>query len=85
MILLGAPEGKTFDGGKRSEWLIVDATRRDRFGHEGDTIIPGCCDRWRHLHRHDRSPQDATAVAEIPVDDEEELPWQARKHSKRCD
>jgi hypothetical protein len=75
MILLGAPEGQQFAGGKRSEWLFIDPNRKDRFGHEGDTIIPGCCDRWKHLHREKIS--DESAVATVHTDDEDELPWQA--------
>ena len=77
MILLGAPEGQLFDGGKKSEWLFIDPQRRDRFGHEGDTIIPGCCERWKHLHR-EPVETDGGAVATIHQDNEDELPWQAR-------
>lgn len=77
MILLGAPDGQTFDGGKKSEWLFIDPQRIDRFGHEGDTIIPGCCDRWKHLHREKIS--DANAVLALQPDNEDELPWQVRQ------
>jgi hypothetical protein len=75
MILLGAPEGVIFHGGKNSEWLLIDPQRRDRFGHEGDTIIPGCCERWRHLHR-EQVQTSGSEVANLPADNEDELPWQ---------
>eukprot|EP01047_Picozoa_sp_COSAG01_P009464 COSAG01_NODE_389_length_17708_cov_111.404452_4_plen_79_part_00 len=29
------------DPSKKSEWLLIDPDHRDRFGHEGDTVIPG--------------------------------------------
>jgi hypothetical protein len=77
MILLGAPEGVSFHGGKNSEWLLIDPERRDRFGHEGETIIPGCCERWRHLHR-EQLQTGGNEVATLPADDEDELPWQVR-------
>jgi tetratricopeptide (TPR) repeat protein len=36
-------------GGGSNEWLIIDSNGKDRFGHVGDTIIPGSGDRWGHL------------------------------------
>ena len=44
-------------GGKSTEWLFVsppDGEKhgwRDRFGHVGDTIIPGAGTAWQHMHR----------------------------------
>ena len=68
------------DTSKGSEWLIIDPARKDRFGHEGDTIIPGAGTRWKHLHRKymdpDLPPADGTEVAEGTEDDMDELPWQ---------
>eukprot|EP01065_Artemidia_motanka_P018074 TRINITY_DN21421_c0_g1_i1.p1 TRINITY_DN21421_c0_g1~~TRINITY_DN21421_c0_g1_i1.p1 ORF type:complete len:638 (+),score=207.94 TRINITY_DN21421_c0_g1_i1:55-1968(+) len=46
-------EGYQGKGGKGSEWIIIDPDWRDRFAHEGDTYLPGCCTRWEHLHRPD--------------------------------
>ena len=37
--------------GEASEWIILDDELRDRFRHEGKTIIPGSGQRWSHLHR----------------------------------
>ena len=39
-------------GGKATEWLLVDPSRADRFGHEGETVICGAGEKWEHLHRH---------------------------------
>jgi len=69
------------DTSKNSEWLIIDPARKDRFGHEGDTIIPGAGTRWKHLHRKfmnpDTPPADGSEVAEGgEEDDMDELPWQ---------
>ena len=65
-------------GGKASEWLFIDPDHRDRFGHEGATVIPGSGRDWVHLHRKGRqgagSNPHAAALAE--VDDLNELPWQ---------
>lgn len=36
-------------GGGANEWLLIDDERKDRFGHLGETIIPGSGDRWGHL------------------------------------
>jgi hypothetical protein len=36
-------------GDKKSEWVMVDTEHKDRFGHVGETIIPGSGDRWGHL------------------------------------
>ena len=38
-------------GGKATEWLIIDDNNVDRFGHEGETVIPGAGTRWSFLHR----------------------------------
>ena len=36
---------------KTSEWLFIDPSFKDRFGHEGGTVIPGAGTKWTHLHR----------------------------------
>jgi hypothetical protein len=45
MGMVAAPEddskGYTATGGKSSEWLFIDSSYVDRFGHEGETVIPG--------------------------------------------
>eukprot|EP00927_Polykrikos_kofoidii_P048903 TRINITY_DN43072_c0_g1_i1.p1 TRINITY_DN43072_c0_g1~~TRINITY_DN43072_c0_g1_i1.p1 ORF type:complete len:1036 (-),score=219.78 TRINITY_DN43072_c0_g1_i1:105-3212(-) len=45
---------------ERREWLLVDANGRDRFAHEGDTIIPGAGVSWKHLHRGAKKPEKKT-------------------------
>ena len=37
-----------------SEWVFLDATWRDRFVHDGNTLIPGAGPRWRHVSRESR-------------------------------
>ena len=56
--------------GKSTEWLLIDPDGKDRFGHEGETVICGAGEKWTHLHRPDGPAPDAE------LDDEEELPWQ---------
>ena len=56
MGLVRAPEdpeaaGYRAKGGKSSEWLFIDDKHVDRFGHEGETVIPGSGTKWEHLHR----------------------------------
>ena len=36
-------------GDLKTEWLFVDEDFKDRFGHPGETIIPGSGERWGHL------------------------------------
>ena len=59
-------------GGKASEWLFIDPDHRDRFGHEGATVIPGSGRDWVHLHRKGRqgagSNPHAAALAEVSED-----------------
>ena len=31
------------------EWVLIDSDGGDRFGHAGDTIIPGAGTKWKHL------------------------------------
>ena len=73
-------------GGKKSEWVIIDSSGRDRFGHEGETVIPGAGARWQHLHRATVEERNAgggsssgapEAESQLATsDDEDELPWQ---------
>jgi hypothetical protein len=83
-LAMGAEDGANYEtfGGKGSEWLIIDSQLHDRFGHLGDTVIPGAGAAWEHLHRTapfgpvpSRSAGEG-AVDERPVDAEDELPWQ---------
>ena len=46
-----------------SEWVIMDADGRDIVAHEGETILPGCCTRWKRVQRE---PEPAQATAEQP-------------------
>ena len=75
-----------YPGHDESEWVFIDDKDRDRFTHDGDTIVPGSGKRWSFAHRrtgrtngggggrdeHD----DAGAVVERGDENEEELPWQ---------
>ena len=36
-------EGYPAVGGEATEWVIIDNKWRDRFGHKGDTYLPGVC------------------------------------------
>jgi hypothetical protein len=90
IALVDAPEdpaaaGYSAVGGKSSEWIIIDGNGRDRFGHEGATVIPGAGTRWQHLHRltkREREEQEkrrgepeATLDGAVAAgDDEDELP-----------
>ena len=75
----------------RWEWVFQDPTGRDRFTHKGNSIIPGAGTRWAFAHTTadelaaaaggggasaKTSHQKSTALAEVPEDDEETLPWQ---------
>jgi hypothetical protein len=72
------------DPEKETEWLLIDPQRTERFGHAGETIIPGAGLRWSHLHRYQRSRtfrdnRDPAATAGLPAlkeDNLDELPWQ---------
>jgi hypothetical protein len=53
-------------GGARNEWLLIDDELNDRFGHRGETIIPGSGDRWGHLDSRwggAMEPHEAAAAA----------------------
>jgi hypothetical protein len=64
-------------GGLATEWLLVDPSRRERFGHKGETIIPGAGAKWQHLHRAAGGGEEAEAVVRPGAgDDLDELPWQ---------
>mmetsp|Transcript_36897 Transcript_36897/g.80055 ORF Transcript_36897/g.80055 Transcript_36897/m.80055 type:complete len:1104 (-) Transcript_36897:24-3335(-) len=47
----GSKSIKTNGPPTKPEWCFVDLTGRERFAHEGNTIIPGSGLRWKHLHR----------------------------------
>jgi hypothetical protein len=79
-----AAAGYTAVGGKSSEWVIIDSSGRDRFGHAGETVIPGAGAKWQHLHRltieerndgGGQAPPGAGGQV-ATSDDEDELPWQ---------
>lgn len=92
--MVDPPEDAPYDvvGSSSNEWLLIDPTHRDRFGHQGRTFVPGSGLRWKHLHRSfpfDGSQTSSTindeadrkadvAIAEIgeQKDDNDELPWQ---------
>ena len=56
-------------GDGRSEWLFIDPDGKDRFGHKGETIIPGSGERWGHL-----DSRYGGAMEPWEVEEETELP-----------
>jgi len=74
----GPDDGYEAVGSHDSEWLFIDSDHRDRFGHEGATVIPGSGTDWVHLHRKGRQGAGNTphAAALSEEDDMDELPWQ---------
>ena len=87
LVLVASPskdDGYTaVDPDKETEWLLIDPQRVERFGHAGETIIPGAGKKWSHLHRYQRSTafRDSgdSAAKGPPASREEdlnELPWQ---------
>ena len=81
MALVASPgEGAGYEaiGTEKSEWLFIDPHHRDRFGHEGATVIPGAGTSWQHLHRAGRqgagnNPHAPAISEDVDLD---ELPWQ---------
>ncbi|KAH8079174.1 hypothetical protein JL720_9436 [Aureococcus anophagefferens] len=78
MVLARPPEGYGAVGRKSTEWMFVDKKGHDKFGHAGETIIPGAGDSWSHAERRPPfGPADATdAAGDGDDDDFDELPWQ---------
>ena len=78
MVLARPPEGYGAVGRKSTEWMFVDKKGHDKFGHAGETIIPGAGDSWSHAKRRPPfGPADATdAAGDGDDDDFDELPWQ---------
>ncbi|KAH8079124.1 hypothetical protein JL720_9382 [Aureococcus anophagefferens] len=78
MVLARRPEGYGAVGRKSTEWMFVDKKGHDKFGHAGETIIPGAGDSWSHAKRRPPfGPADATdAAGDGDDDDFDELPWQ---------
>ena len=44
-------EGYRAQGGKNTEWLLVDPLLVDRFATEGQSYLPGAGKKWVHVHR----------------------------------
>lgn len=38
-------------GNKKSEWVFIDKENKHRFGHPGETVIPGAGESWQHVRR----------------------------------
>ena len=82
IALVESSEEEKSRTGKNSEWLLLDNEGRERFMHEGESILPGSGDQWRHLHRHrggggGAAKAEGTALQEgASGDDPKELPWQ---------
>ena len=58
----GQPAPYETAGGKGTEWLFCDDEKVDRFGHVGDTVIPGAGPKWAHLHRD----SDGASTSDAP-------------------
>jgi hypothetical protein len=43
------------------EWVFIDPFGKNRFSHEGDTIIPGAGVRWKHIHPTVTAPATSAA------------------------
>ncbi len=88
LVLVASPSGEdgysAVDPAKETEWLLIDPQRTARFGHAGDTIIPGAGLKWSHLHRYQRgsTPRDTRdhattkGLQALREDNLDELPWQ---------
>eukprot|EP00501_MAST-03F_sp_TOSAG23-6_P002279 GSMAST32.ASY1.ANO1.2380.1 assembled CDS len=68
-------------GSEKTEWVFIDNLGRDRFGHEGATIIPGAGTRWEYLDRNQKNYSSSakstdTSLQNSPGLDLDELPWQ---------
>ena len=50
------------------EWMFTDGFGKDRFTHEGDTIVPGAGVRWKHVH--EKNP--AATAADSPESDDDD-------------
>eukprot|EP00750_Incisomonas_marina_P010601 INCI16289.16.p1 GENE.INCI16289.16~~INCI16289.16.p1 ORF type:complete len:518 (-),score=69.10 INCI16289.16:4308-5861(-) len=64
-------------GGQTTEWLFISPPDkengvgwRDRFGHEGNTVIPGAGTSWTHLHRAAVPGPDSNPVYEGTFEDQ---------------
>lgn len=47
--------------------LLIDPTHVDRFGHHGETIIPGSGERWGHLDSRVGKPMQPWEEEEVEV------------------
>jgi hypothetical protein len=62
-------------GGQGSEWVFISPPDhqshgwRDRFGHEGATVIPGSGMSWQHLHRAHVSGPDSPLPSGLEEDE----------------
>ena len=89
LVLVASPSEEdgyaAVDPKKETEWLLIDPQRTERFGHPGETIIPGAGLKWSHLHRYRRTStfrdnSDPAITRLLPAlkeeDNLDELPWQ---------
>ena len=56
------------------EWVFIDECGKERFAHDGDTIVPGAGVRWKHVHEvhvPDTSALDDTSLLARDDDNEE--------------
>eukprot|EP00966_Prymnesium_polylepis_P022757 523695-Prymnesium_polylepis.1 len=71
-----------------TEWVFIDEGWRDRFVHDGNTLIPGAGPRWRHVSREPRTgAPPATPQAEPQADGGGGAAWhggqQLRAHTEQ--
>jgi len=78
MGLVNKPEDGRYEvvGHHDSEWVLIDDKFQDRFGHEGNTILPGSGTRWQHVHRNMDGKSASHEVSDSTKgDDDMNLPW----------
>ncbi|CAD7967045.1 unnamed protein product [Amoebophrya sp. A120] len=81
--MTGEPKRKI---ASRTEWVFIDENGKDRFWHEGETILPGSGTSWKHKPAKSAGERGAfadifddifpVATAEDNFVDLDELPWQ---------
>ncbi|CAD7928519.1 unnamed protein product [Amoebophrya sp. A25] len=57
---------------RKREWLVIDQRGKDRFRHDGDTIIPGAGTSWKHLHRLHPDNQKKVDDEELSCQEDED-------------
>merc|ERR1719235_3110464 len=58
------------------EWLIVDSKGESKFRHAGETILPGCCERWTKLGAEEAEGVVLRDESAPETNKDPTLPWQ---------